>query len=109
MQYRFTQNLGSDDAKVFGLDHKECQEGDVATLSQEQFDAISKKYPALLEDPAKVKAVAKEPAILGVPDGEKEAIAEISTTKSKDKLQHVIDSDKRPAVVKAAKERLATL
>jgi len=116
MQYRFTQNLGSDDAKVWGLDLKECVQDAVVNVPKETAELISAKYPALLEPADKLRAVAKEPAIAGVPEespvhdeGAREAIADIGNMRSKDKLQHVIDNDKRPTVVKAAKDRLATL
>lgn len=117
MKYKFTSNLGSEDALAVGLDFKECTQGSVVDVPDEAAKSLLEKYPALLEEPEKsLKAIAKEPAVVGVPEespvhdeGAREAIDEISRMTSKPKLQHIIDNDKRKTVVAAAKERLASL
>lgn len=77
MKKQFKTNLGSTDAKAFGLDYKKCQTGSVVDLTADQVKAITAKYPLLLLDPdseeAKeareglvVKAVAKDATVKGV-------------------------------------------
>lgn len=69
MQYRFTQNLGSEDARYirqhfhFDLDHKECTIGAVVEIKEDAASYLNGKYKALLEPVESVKGVAKKPEI----------------------------------------------
>jgi hypothetical protein len=73
-----------------------------------------------LAEPPTMKGEAKAAAVTGVKSDEDEespvdsltvpeAAARIATMRSKDKLQHIIDNDKRTGAVEAAKKRLAEL
>lgn len=62
----FRTNLGSLDARNFGLDHTKCLQGDFVEVSPEVADALVKAGIAVLEADAE-----KDPLIqsaLGVPD-----------------------------------------
>jgi hypothetical protein len=61
MKKTFRINLGSADAKTFGLDWTKCHAGDSVDLSADQVKAMTDKYPALFVDPSEesVKGVAQ--------------------------------------------------
>ena len=63
---QFRNNLGSADAKALGLDYKKCHAGAVVDLTEEQAEALTKKYPALLVDAEDAKTDERIQSILGV-------------------------------------------
>lgn len=56
MKVKFLGNLGSQDAKAFGLDHSKCTEGAVADVPDGLVEGIGARYPGLIE-PVALKAV----------------------------------------------------
>lgn len=64
MKVTFRTNLGRDDAKVVGLDAEKCHRGATVEVTAEQAKALTKKYPAIFDEPAEaVHGVASRPAI----------------------------------------------
>jgi hypothetical protein len=135
MQVVFKTNLGTIDAKKFGLDYKKCQKAMTVDVSADLAAELKERNLVLSPEEAKndeliqsalgvskeeftktVKGEAKSPAIKGVEEespvsneNAAEAIADIGNMRSKEKLQHIVDNDPRVTVKEAAKKRLASL
>jgi len=111
-------------APVFYRDNSsvaEYADGEKCHVSGETYD-VSQKFADLLvqrglaELVQPLRAVPTKAPIHGVQDespvsdsNADEAIASIVLMRSKDKLQHIIDNDKRVTVVDAAKKRMSQL
>ena len=76
MKYRLNQNLGIDEARIcnnqFGADLEispaALVAGNAVELPTTAAEYLSKKYPALLEEPRPVRGIAESPTIKGVGD-----------------------------------------
>jgi hypothetical protein len=111
------RNLGSAYHKQHGIplhDGKQLEEGKEYDVTN---DVAKTLFQDKLAEPAGTfRGVAGPAPIHGVPEespvsdsNADEAITQIGTMRSKDKLQHIIDNDKRVTVVDAAKKRIAQL
>jgi hypothetical protein len=134
MKYRLNANLGLEDArrcKLLGshlsLDPKDLAEGETVDLNEASVDYLTnpkqRGLVALLEpagraaksaieaatesEEAETENIADESPVSA--DNAHEAIDQISRMRSPDKLQAIIDTDTRPTVKKAAKDRLDAL
>ena len=69
MNYRFTRNLGIQDAEALnsafacGIDHKQCTEGKVIDLGDKEANWLMQNRKGLLEPVENVKGVAKKAEI----------------------------------------------
>lgn len=95
-------------------DNKPHMAGETHDVSKEFGELVIEKGLAEAGEPLRATPAARP--IHGVPDespvsdsNADEAIASIALMRSRDKLQHIIDNDKRVTVVDAAKKRISQL
>jgi hypothetical protein len=119
MKVKILRNIGSVDLRKLGAtDRDDLLEKAVVDVPNDLGQAL---IELKLAEPPNVRGVGPAPSVRGVTEEQEEeespvdglnvteAVPKVLAMRSKEKLQHIIDNDKRATVVEAAKKRIAEL